>query len=47
MAKWYGNVLVVVKYFLQVLCYDRSERGRNGFDGIELSREGVPGSELP
>jgi len=23
------------------------ERGRNGFDGIELSREGVPGSELP
>jgi hypothetical protein len=23
------------------------ERGRNGFDGIDLWLEGVPGSELP
>ena len=36
-----GPALVVA------LCYGKGERGRNGFDGIELQSEGMPGSELP
>jgi len=30
-----------------VAWYNLTERGRNGFDGIGLASEGVPGSELP